>query len=125
MKSLIISLALFILFKPFVPVAVYVVNYDYISKVLCINRDRPKMHCNGKCFLKKQMAMASDNGGATESKLLLSIEYTCVYFQKTDVFLVGPEGLSGSKEKAIDNYRDLYSHIMLSSVFHPPTFMAS
>lgn len=26
-----------------------------ISKTLCENRDKPKMHCNGKCYLVKQL----------------------------------------------------------------------
>src|ERR1044072_4935300 len=30
-------------------------NRNYISKELCLNRDKPKMHCNGKCYLAKQM----------------------------------------------------------------------
>lgn len=33
----------------------YELNKDYISKVLCINRDKPEMHCNGQCYLKKKL----------------------------------------------------------------------
>lgn len=33
----------------------YLLNYDYISKVLCINKDKPEMHCNGKCHLAKEL----------------------------------------------------------------------
>lgn len=29
-------------------------NKDYIAKVLCINRDKPDMKCEGKCHLKSQ-----------------------------------------------------------------------
>lgn len=31
-------------------------NKDYITKNLCVNRNKPQMHCNGKCHLKKQLA---------------------------------------------------------------------
>ena len=48
------------LVKPVLPVLEYVVNYEYVSKVLCINKDKPKMHCNGKCHLMKELAKASD-----------------------------------------------------------------
>ena len=34
--------------------AAYVLNKDYIAGKLCVNKDKPAMHCNGKCFLAKQ-----------------------------------------------------------------------
>lgn len=32
----------------------YLVNKKYVATVLCENRDRPLLHCNGKCHLKKE-----------------------------------------------------------------------
>ncbi|WP_229216502.1 hypothetical protein [Dyadobacter sp. 3J3] len=32
------------------------IRRDYIVKNLCINRERPLMLCNGKCYLAKKMA---------------------------------------------------------------------
>lgn len=29
-------------------------NKDYIAANLCVNKDKPQMHCNGKCFLAKE-----------------------------------------------------------------------
>jgi hypothetical protein len=37
------------------PVLSYVVNFDYISSVLCVNVDKPEKNCQGKCFLKISM----------------------------------------------------------------------
>jgi hypothetical protein len=34
---------------------IYEINKDYIAKNLCVNRNKPKMHCNGKCHLMKQL----------------------------------------------------------------------
>ena len=31
------------------------INQDYITKVLCINREKPDMECNGQCHLKKEI----------------------------------------------------------------------
>ena len=31
-------------------------NHSYIAKVLCVNRAKPQLHCDGKCFLKKELA---------------------------------------------------------------------
>ncbi len=48
------------LVKPVLPVVEYMVNYDYISKVLCENKAKPKLKCNGKCHLMKELAKASE-----------------------------------------------------------------
>ena len=37
------------------PYVDYVLNYDYIKKELCENKDKPKMNCHGKCYLKKEI----------------------------------------------------------------------
>jgi len=41
--------------RPLVPIIEYHSNYDYIANVLCENRDRPYLECNGKCYLEKQL----------------------------------------------------------------------
>lgn len=45
--------------KPLWPVVEYAMNYDYIVNELCENKDKPEMHCNGKCYLTKQLAEES------------------------------------------------------------------
>jgi hypothetical protein len=42
-------------FSRFVVEADYFLNKSYIAKVLCINKERPQIHCNGKCYLAKQL----------------------------------------------------------------------
>ncbi|MCB0276693.1 MAG: hypothetical protein KDI06_17885 [Calditrichaeota bacterium] len=46
--------------KPFFPLLDYYLNYDYIATVLCINRDKPALKCDGKCHLKKELLEAND-----------------------------------------------------------------
>lgn len=36
------------------------VNQNYIAKELCINRDKPEMNCNGKCYLMKKLKQAEE-----------------------------------------------------------------
>lgn len=36
-------------------IAYYNVNKEYITRVLCQNRDKPQLHCNGKCYLAKKL----------------------------------------------------------------------
>lgn len=42
-------------FSSFLIEADFFINQDYIAKNLCVNRDKPMMHCNGKCFLAKKL----------------------------------------------------------------------
>ncbi|TDW99806.1 hypothetical protein [Dinghuibacter silviterrae] len=43
-------------FSKVVIVADFYVNQDYIAKNLCENRDKPMMHCCGRCQLRKRLA---------------------------------------------------------------------
>lgn len=56
----ILFVALLMLVKPLWPVAEYVMNYNYIANVLCENKERPQLHCDGKCYLAKQLAKEMD-----------------------------------------------------------------
>jgi hypothetical protein len=33
-------------------------NRNYIVSELCINRDKPQLHCNGKCYLMRKLKQA-------------------------------------------------------------------
>jgi hypothetical protein len=41
-------------------IAYYQLNKDYIARVLCENRDRPELHCNGQCYLAKRLKAQQD-----------------------------------------------------------------
>lgn len=35
-------------------------NQNYIASTLCVNRDKPEMNCNGKCYLSKKIKQAEE-----------------------------------------------------------------
>src|SRR3569833_2208272 len=37
------------------------INQGYIAKNLCINRSRPWMHCNGRCYFMRKIKAAEKN----------------------------------------------------------------
>lgn len=47
--------------KPLLPLVNYALNYDFIVEQFCENKNRPQMHCDGKCYLAKQLAKESDH----------------------------------------------------------------
>ena len=36
-------------------VSYFELNKEYIIKTYCVNKNKPKLHCNGKCHLSKQL----------------------------------------------------------------------
>ncbi|HXH18682.1 MAG TPA: hypothetical protein VNJ07_06325 [Chitinophagales bacterium] len=42
-------------------VGYYYLDQSRIAATLCENRDKPFMHCKGKCYLKKQLKEADDS----------------------------------------------------------------
>ncbi len=62
MKSYVVLFIVFaLLVRPLWPIAEYIMNYDYIVNVLCENKDKPKLNCDGKCYLAKQLAKESEH----------------------------------------------------------------
>ena len=121
MFKAVLILSLLILLKPFFPVIEYVVNYDYISKVLCVNKEKPKLHCNGKCHLMKELAKnAESENPISTNKKITSQETVIVFFQEINSFTILP--IFFPKMKKVNGiYSNLYSYRISDSVFHPPT----
>ena len=55
--------------RPVVPIIEYYANYDYIATVLCENRDKPYLECNGKCYLEKQLKQNNHNNHEHKSTI--------------------------------------------------------
>ena len=76
-----------ILFQSFnkeLVIANYYLNKDYIAKNLCENRDKPQLHCNGKCHLCKQLNKTENNNQKSGNIKEVNIEYFATpYFSFT------------------------------------------
>lgn len=116
-----IFLTFYMVFRPLIPIIEYVANYDYIAKVLCINKSKPDLHCNGKCYLSKELAKTNDsesfplNKGKNSGQKLLDIyilpEITAIQITTKISFL-----------KLDFIYETAYSFLFLKHIFKPPIF---
>lgn len=111
------------LLKPVLPVLEYVVNYEYISKVLCVNKDKPKMKCNGKCHLMQELAKSSESEKPISDKKITIQEFEILFFQEINSFKTQYVFYQDSKQTNY-KYSNLYSYLNSSSAFHPPTFIS-
>ena len=68
-----IFLTMIILSQVFVNVGLgvyYHLNKTYITQKLCENRSNPKLHCNGHCYLTKQLKKAEEGEKNHASNIL-------------------------------------------------------
>jgi hypothetical protein len=122
-KNGLVLLCLLLLLKPVLPVIEYMANYEYISKVLCVNKAMPLMHCNGKCHLMKELARASENEKPLSSdKKSGSHELEVLFFQEIPTFTISDNFAHRPKVDAV--YSNLYNYSDSPSVFHPPAILS-
>lgn len=111
--------------KPVFPLVEYAVNYDYITNVLCENKAKPILQCNGKCHLMKELAKASKNddkpfssdkkqGANTLNDLFVENLFN-FSFQTFEI-------TTGTVCE--DAYTNLYAHLNSHTIFHPPIFIS-
>jgi hypothetical protein len=122
-KKAVVFIALFILARPVLPVMDYIINYDYIAKELCENKEKPELHCNGKCHLAKELAKASEDEKPVSEKKAAHAEMEILFFQTAAQFAFLPNA-SVNTYVAMPEYCNSYSHLDASSFFHPPVFIS-
>ena len=124
MKKIVFIILIALILKPILPVVDYIVNYEYISKVLCVNKAKPMMHCNGKCHLMKELAKAAEteNSKSSDKKQNMPIQEV-LFFKEIKSFSIVSFGFS-TETKINSSYLELYSYLNTNSVFHPPTIIS-
>ncbi|MFN4199292.1 MAG: hypothetical protein ACK4FS_09730 [Flavobacterium sp.] len=75
--------------KPIIPFVEYALNYDYIVKELCEQKEEEVNTCNGKCHLSKRIQETSDDSNSslptekkTEQVELLFLEKVQPYYSR-------------------------------------------
>ena len=124
MKKIAVIILLVLFLKPIFPVIDYAVNYDYITEVLCINKAKPEMHCNGKCHLMKELAKASDDDKPlTSNKKQNSNQLVDILVAEVASYHFIGFNFTASNNETIA-YTNLYSHLDGYTIFHPPIFLS-
>jgi hypothetical protein len=123
-KKIVFIILIALILKPILPVVDYIVNYEYISKVLCVNKAKPMMHCNGKCHLMKELAKAAEteNPKSSDKKQNMPIQEV-LFFKEIKSFSIVSFSFS-TETKINSSYLELYSYLNTNSVFHPPTIIS-
>ena len=48
--------------------AAFELNQSYIAEYLCINKDKPMLHCDGKCYLARKLKEAEEKEKKSEKE---------------------------------------------------------
>lgn len=96
----------------------YQFNQKYIAANLCVNRDKPQSHCNGKCHLKKMMKKTEKEGeqqGQSSSSESLNFVFFLIPGQ-VQLRCLFPVIVSTTYAP----HNIVYSGSYLRDIFHPP-----
>ena len=105
--------------KPVQPYVEYVLNQDYIAEFLCINKDKPKLQCNGKCHLVKEIEKQQENESHALRVSLENYPIGFVYIYKLETL----HSFIFTKTPINTSYQKLYHFDYNYSAFQPPDFV--
>ncbi len=57
----------------------YLYQYDYYINVLCENKDKPELKCNGTCHLAKELKVVDEKESAPELPAQVKVEPALFY----------------------------------------------
>lgn len=104
------------------PLIDYYANYDYIATVLCENKDKPYLECNGKCYLQSQIKKNDFNNSHNHNSIpLIDLKDYPVSPIKECSYKTGIKDITKSSIFTAEN--SVYQTV-LTSLFKPPKFIS-
>lgn len=112
------------LLKPVFPLLDYAINYEFIKTELCVNRNNTIIGCNGKCYLVKELAKASEteNPMNTDKKNSVKQIFETLFLTESSNLLPN-KFLFTFSNNVKNTYTNLYFYTIVQKYFHPPTFI--
>lgn len=114
-------ISIFIIFtiavRPVLPLISYAVNYEYIVKNLCENRNVPQSTCKGKCYLEKELSKTERQSNNGQNIKLAGLDV----FLSHEIFsFSGSTRFEVRNKKMTSGNADFHTSEYFSRIFHPP-----
>ncbi|WP_326981934.1 hypothetical protein VUJ46_17105 [Chryseobacterium sp. MYb264] len=114
-------ISIFVIFtialRPVLPLINYAVNYDYIVKNLCENRNIPQSTCKGKCYVEKELAKSEKQSNNTQNIKIAGLDV----FLSNEILSFSTKIQTEVPEKHPNSFKE---HFFVSEyfnrIFHPP-----
>lgn len=98
------------------PLVNYAVNYEYITKNLCENRNKPQSTCKGKCYVEKELAKTEKQSNSTQTIKICGLDI----FLSAEIISFPNESLVFSVKTSNSDYFHFHTSEYSSQIFHPP-----
>ena len=95
------------------------VNQKYVAETLCINKSRPWLHCNGKCYFMKKIHQAEENDKKQQAKDNLNRLEISFFQEPFRLSFIEPTTLQAAKS-SFPAYTYQYSSRYIETIFRPP-----
>ena len=105
-------------FSKWILIASFEINQNYIKTTLCENKNKPEMHCNGKCFLAKQLhddEQPSKQDNASKERFEIQL-----------FFVEAPNNFSFATNQECRQtpaYQHLHNYSFHAELLEPPRFI--
>lgn len=98
----------------------FLFHQEEIISEKCINKDKVEMHCNGACYLNKQLAIVEISVPPIEKVSTVSLDFWLLSYQ--DKYRVRLMGDLEVNLQVVNNSKIDLAVGHLANVFHPPKF---
>lgn len=96
----------------------FIIRQDYIANNFCVNKDKPEMHCNGKCVLMKTLSLSEKKNEPISLPEISSLEIFSFLVEDFNLKIDMSQMAFG---KRLIFYRDQFiSFLYTHDIFHPP-----
>jgi len=92
-------------------------NKEVIEKYLCENISKPEIHCNGKCFLNKNLNKTKEE----KSEKYIGAIYKLDLFQKLQPINI-PKVSFVYNENHFNHVKNFYIRNVIDKPFRPPIY---
>ncbi|MBC6611801.1 hypothetical protein H8B15_12775 [Hymenobacter sp. BT507] len=100
----------------------YQLHKERITKLFCVNKARPQLHCNGKCHLAKQLRKAADEEGKAPNGAVVKLKFEALPLLRVHVarqVFYAVVSRRFAPRRAVH-----YTFSPEHGIFHPPSFWA-
>ena len=98
-------------------------NQKYIAENLCVNKFRPWMHCNGKCYFMKKIKQVEENEKKQTEKDNLNRLEISFFQQPFSISFLEPVILKNNLNH-FSAYTYHYTGQYINTIFRPPKQVA-
>ncbi len=123
------SLFLFIAFaiRPAMEISTvmyYQLNIDYIVEKYCVNKKRPKLNCNGKCYLMSQMKTRTQPSKEKSENTIIVESFIPLFFQDNSISI---KNVNPFISDQIQNWKleSFHTKTISVDIDHPPEIQLS